>query len=611
MANTPKLKVTELDFDNIKENLKTFMKNQNEFTDYNFDGSGLSHIIDLLAYNTHYLAMNANMALNETYLDTATLRSSVVSHAKTLGYTPRSVRAPVAYLDIVVNNPNLTSLTMPKGTKFTTQVDGSNYGFMTIEDYTAYPSNGVLRFSNIPVYEGTRIIAKYTVDNSNLEKRYLLTDARADTTTLKVSVQNSDSDTTTTTFELVEDITQIGATTNAYFLQEVEDGRFEVYFGDDVIGKKLSDGNIVTLEYVVTNMEEANGASSFSSNSIAGETNVQITTLVRAQGGAPAESTESIRLKAPLDYSSQGRAVTTQDYKVIVPKVYADTKAIQVWGGEDNDPPIYGQVFLSIKTNSGVNLTQAQKNTISTQMKRYNIASVRPTFVDPEITKLILTVNFKVDTKSTTKSIGDLESLVNQVIIDYNSSDLEKFDVVYRHSKLTRLIDNADPSILSNITTNKMAQEFIPQLNEETQYVLKFNNTIFHPEEGHSSVIVSSGFTIVGNDNQLFFDDDGFGNVRTFYLVGGVTKTYVNETAGTINYSTGEITITSITISGTSRTDGKIQIDVIPNSNDIVSVRNQLLEIDTANLSITGEVDTIASGGSTAGTGYRTTQAQA
>lgn len=614
MANTPKLKVTELDFDSIKDNLKTFMKNQDEFSDYNFDGSGLSHIIDLLAYNTHYLAMNANMAVNETYLDTATLRSSVVSRAKELGYTPRSARAPVAYLDIVVNNGNLTTLTMPKGTKFTTQVLGTNYGFMTIEDYTATPVNGVLRFSNIPVYEGTRVVAKYTVDTSNLEKRYMLTDDRADTTTLRVSVQNSEADVTTTTFELAEDITQVKASSNVYFLQETEDGRFQVYFGDDVVGKKLSDGNIVTLEYVVTNMEEANGASSFSSNSIGGQTNVQIATLVRAQGGAQRETTESIRLKAPLDYSSQGRAVTTQDYKVIVPKVYPDTKAIQVWGGEDNDPPIYGQVFISIKTNSGVTLTQAQKNTISNNMKRYNIASVRPTFVDPKITKLILTTNFKYDSKSTTKSVGDLVTIVTNTISNYNSSDLEKFDVVFRFSKLGRLIDNSDPAILSNITTIKMEQTITPTLNAETQYVMEFNNRLYHPHDGHNSMMggitTSTGFTIEGNANTLFIDDDGNGNLRTYYLVGGTTRTYVNETAGTIDYNTGKVTLGAITITGTSLANNQIKLDVLPNSNDIVSVRNQLLEIDMQNLQVTGAVDTITSGGATAGTGYTTAQSQ-
>jgi hypothetical protein len=268
-----KLQVTELDFDDIKTNLKTYMKNQTEFSDYNFEGSGLSTLIDLLAYNTHYLGMNANMAINEAFLDTATLRSSVVSHAKTLGYTPRSARAPVAYIDILVNDTNtLGSVTLPKGTKFTTQISDTTYGFIVNEDITTTKINDIVRFQNVPIYEGTLVTAKYTVDNSDLEKRFLVTDDRADTTTLKVSVQNSAADLTTTIYTLATDISQVTATSNVYFLQEIEDGKFEVYFGDDVVGKKPTDGNIIILEYIVTNKGAANGAKTFSGTAFSGIT---------------------------------------------------------------------------------------------------------------------------------------------------------------------------------------------------------------------------------------------------------------------------------------------------------------------------------------------------
>ena len=618
MAQTPKLQVTELDFDDIKNNLKTYMKNQTEFSDYNFEGSGLSHLIDLLAYNTHYLAMNANMAVNEAFLDTATLRSSVVSHAKTLGYTPRSARAPVAYLDVTLDAPTRSSATISKGTKFTTQVDGRSYGFLVNEDLTTIPSNGILRFTNLPVYEGTLITTKYTVDSSNAEKRYLITDNRADTTTLRVAVQNSVSDTTTETYELATDITQVTADSKVYFLQEVEDGLFEVYFGDDIIGKKPSDGNIIILEYIVTNMTAANGASTFSSTSIDGITGVTVATLIAARGGAEAESTESIRYNAPLDYSSQGRAVTTEDYKLIVPQVYADTKAVQVWGGEDNDPPIYGQVYISLKTNSGVTLTASQKDSIARLLDRYNVASVRPTLVDPNITKLRLTVNFKYDSKSTTKSTGDLESLVRTTIQNYNSTDLDKFDVVFRHSKLTRLIDATDPAILSNITTVRMVNSFTPQLNEPTKYTIKFNNKLHYPLENYINtsrpishptgveVLDSTGFTIAGSNETMYIEDSGNGFIRMFYLESGTTRTYVNNNVGTVNYENGLVTLESLTITGTSNADGTVQIITKPESNDVVSVRNQLVEIDLDNTTIQGASDTITSGGSSAGTNYST-----
>ena len=605
-----KLQVTELDFDDIKNNLKTYMKNQTEFTDYNFEGSGLSTIIDLLAYNTHYLAMNANMAVNESFLDTATLRSSVVSHAKTLGYTPRSARAPVAYVDVTLNSFTGGSATISKGTKFTTKVNDSTYGFVVNAAQTVSPVNGITRFVNLPIYEGTLVTAKYTVDSANLDKKYMVTDARADTTTLKVSVQNSVSDATLTTYTLATDISQVTKTSDVYFLQEVEDGKFEVYFGDGVVGSKPTDGNIVILEYIVTNKDKANGASVFSGTSVGGESDITVATLVSASGGAEPETIQSIKYNAPLDYSSQGRAVTTQDYKTIVPQVYADTKAIQVWGGEDNNPPRYGQVYLAIKTQSGVNLTQAQKDSIVKLLDGYNIASVRPTIVDPEITKLRLTSTVKFDSKSTTNTATSIETIVTNVLTTYNNSDLQNFDGIFRFSKLSRLIDAADNSILSNITTLKIEKTIKPVLNTSSQYILDYSNALYNPHSGHNAtmggIVVSTGFTIAGNSNTIFIDDDGNGNIRTYYLVGGTTRTYLNNTAGTVDYSTGLVTLPSLTITGTSNSDGTVSVVVQPKSNDIVPVRNQLLEIDFTNTKVTAEVDTIESGGSSAGTGYAT-----
>ena len=607
-----KLQVTELDFDQIKDNLKTYMKNQTEFSDYNFEGSGMSQIIDLLAYNTHYLAMNANFAMNEAFLDSATLRSSVVSHAKGLGYTPRSARAPVAYVDVTLNSSTATSATLAKGTRFTTKVDGSTFGFVVNEDITTTPTNGVMRFINVPIYEGTLITSRYTVDLNNIEQKFLISDDRGDTTTLKVSVQTSGSDVSTTTYTLATDITQVTSGAKVYFLQESTDGKFEVYFGDGVVGSSISNGNIVQLQYVVTNKNKANGAKSFSTTSVSGETDVTVALLVAALGGAEPESISSIKFNAPLDYSSQGRAVTTQDYKTILPTVYAGTQAVQVWGGEDNDPPIYGQVFLSVRTKSGTNLTQAQKNSIAVDLKKYNIASIRPTFVNPLITKIKLKVDFKFDSKTTTKTVGDLETLIRSTLATYNSGDLLNFDVVFRHSKISGLIDATDTSILSNTTRLTLNQIITPTLNASTQYVIDFNNALYNPHSGHNATLggitSSTGFTIAGNTNTLYIDDDGNGIIRTYYLVGGQTRTYVDASAGTINYASGKIVLTDLNITSATNTDGTISVDILPASNDVVSVRNQLLEIDLTNTTVSGTVDTVAAGGSSAGTGYTTTQ---
>ena len=607
-----KLQVTELDFDQIKDNLKTYMKNQTEFSDYNFEGSGMSQIIDLLAYNTHYLAMNANFAMNEAFLDSATLRSSVVSHAKGLGYTPRSARAPVAYVDVTLNSSTANSATLAKGTRFTTKVDGSTFGFVVNEDITTTPTNGVMRFINVPIYEGTLITSRYTVDLNNIEQKFLISDDRGDTTTLKVSVQTSGSDVSTTTYTLATDITQVTSGAKVYFLQESTDGKFEVYFGDGVVGSSISNGNIVQLQYVVTNKNKANGAKSFSTTSVSGETDVTVALLVAALGGAEPESISSIKFNAPLDYSSQGRAVTTQDYKTILPTVYAGTQAVQVWGGEDNDPPIYGQVFLSVRTKSGTNLTQAQKNSIAVDLKKYNIASIRPTFVNPLITKIKLKVDFKFDSKTTTKTVGDLETLIRSTLATYNSGDLLNFDVVFRHSKISGLIDATDTSILSNTTRLTLNQIITPTLNASTQYVIDFNNALYNPHSGHNATLggitSSTGFTIAGNTNTLYIDDDGNGIIRTYYLVGGQTRTYVDASAGTINYASGKIVLTDLNITSATNTDGTISVDILPASNDVVSVRNQLLEIDLTNTTVSGTVDTVAAGGSSAGTGYTTTQ---
>lgn len=607
-----KLQVTELDFDLIKDNLKTYMKNQTEFSDYNFEGSGMSQIIDLLAYNTHYLAMNANFAMNEAFLDSATLRSSVVSHAKGLGYTPRSARAPVAYVDVTLNSSTATSATLAKGTRFTTKVDGSTFGFVVNEDITTTPTNGVMRFINVPIYEGTLITSRYTVDLNNIEQKFLISDDRGDTTTLKVSVQTSGSDVSTTTYTLATDITQVTSGAKVYFLQESTDGKFEVYFGDGVVGSSISNGNIVQLQYVVTNKDRANGAKSFSTTSVSGETDVTVALLVAALGGAEPESISSIKFNAPLDYSSQGRAVTTQDYKTILPTVYAGTQAVQVWGGEDNDPPIYGQVFLSVRTKSGTNLTQAQKNSIAVDLKKYNIASIRPTFVNPLITKIKLKVDFKFDSKTTTKTVGDLETLIRSTLATYNAGDLLNFDVVFRHSKISGLIDATDTSILSNTTRLTLNQIITPTLNASTQYIIDFNNALYNPHSGHNATLggitSSTGFTIAGNTNTLYIDDDGNGIIRTYYLVGGQTRTYVDASAGTINYASGKIVLTDLNITSATNTDGTISVDILPASNDVVSVRNQLLEIDLTNTTVSGTVDTVAAGGSSAGTGYTTTQ---
>jgi len=611
-----KLEISELDFDGIKANLKTFLSQQDEFTDYNFEGSGMSVLLDTLAYNTHYLAYNANMLANEMYLDSADLRSSVVSLAKQVGYTPTSCTSSTAVLDVLVNNASGASLTMSRGTKFTTTVDGQSYSFVNNADVSITPTDGVYQFNDLKVYEGSYLNYKYTVSTSDIDQRFIIPNDSVDTTTLTVKVQESSSDSTTNTYTLATGISALDSTSKVYFLQEVEGGRFEVYFGDGVLGKAVADGNIVILDYINCNRDAPNGASSFSlSGTIGGFSSATVTTDSNATGGTGLESISSIKYNAPRDYSSQDRAVTAEDYKVLVKSLYANAQAVQVYGGEDAETPDYGKVYISIKAKSGSNLTVATKESIVTSLKKYAVASVTPVIIDPETTYITVVVNFKYDSDKTTKDVTTLQTNVLSKVATYNTNTLEDFTGMFRYSKLVEAINDADTSILSNITTVKMYKYFTPTLNSGLKYTLNFNNALYNPHSEHNKsaggIISSTGFKINDDSsaNEHFLDDDGAGNLRAYYL-SGTTRVYTDSSFGTVNYTTGEVILTSAHLTSISNVDGatstRVRVFAIPSSNDIVPVRNQVLSIDTSNSTISGEVDAIVSGSSQAGTSYTT-----
>ena len=623
--NTKRLNVTEFDFDEVKDNLKVFLSGQTEFTDYDFEGSGMNAMLDVLAYNTHYLGFNANMLANEMFLDSASLRSSVVSHAKTLGYIPNSARAAVATVNVVLNTSSLTSATMAAGTVFKSTVDGTDYQFVTSDSITASTVGSSIPFLLVKIYEGTFVTTRYTVDSTDADQRFLVPNRRADTSTLKVVVQNSSSDNTTTTFTQATDITQVTDSSNAYFLQEVENGKFEVYFGDGVIGTALSDGNIVILTYVVSNTTAANSASIFkNSASIANVTDVSVEVVDVANGGSEPETITSIKYNAPLDYASQGRCVTTEDYKVYAKKLYANAKSVQVFGGESGsfDTSLgvvstaeYGKVFISIVSTTGLNLTTSEKKQLVTDFGKYTVASITPVIVDPETIFIILNVTFKYDSSKTTSSASQIESEITNDLTSYNTNTLEQFEGLFRHSKITRLVDDANSSILNNTTNVTLGKFFTPTTTAAASYNLYFNNALYNPHTGHNAsgggILSSTGFFISGDTtNEHFFDDNGEGVVRLYYVQSGI-KVYTDSTAGTINYATGAIAIDSIFITTVSDVDGgtstQIRITVIPNSKDIVPIRNQVLKIDFTNSTITGQVDTIAVGDAAAATTYAST----
>jgi len=610
-----KLVVSDYDFDAIKTNLKSFLQGQTQFQDYDFEGSSLNILLDILSYNTHYLAYLANMSTNELYLDSADIRNNIVSLAKMIGYTPSSPRAPMASIDVTLNNATGTSVTMNKGTVFATTVNDISYQYVTNSDFTITPVAGVYKFSNLPIYEGTLVTFKYTADTTDVDQKFIIPSAKADTSTLLVKVQNSSADTTTETYSLAGGYNNVTATSKVYFIQEGQDGKYEIYFGDGVNGASLDDGNIVILEYIVTNIEDSNGASSFSlSGNIGGFTNVTISTVSSSQGGANSETDESIRLNAPLQYAAQDRAVTTTDYETLVQSIYPNALSVSAWGGEDDETPRYGIVKIGIKAASGSTLTETTKQNIVNKLKPYNVASVSPQIVDPETTSVLLTSTVKYNTITTTKSNDTLKSEIITAITNYNTNTLQKFDSIYRHSKLTGLIDSVDVSILSNITTIKIRKSFTPILSSSEKYNIYFRNALFNPHSGHNTaaggILSSTGFKVTGSDFEMFLDDDGQGNIRRYYLASGI-RTYANDTQGTIDYATGEIALNSLNVASISNIRGAtstvVEITVTPDSNDIVPVRDQIVEIDVANSGITVTADTFVGGSADAGVGYTTT----
>ena len=611
-----RLEISELDFENIKSSLKRFLSNQTQFKDYDFDGSSMAVLLDLLAYNTHYLAYNANFVANEMFMDTAQLRSSVASLAKLVGYTPNSARAPIADLKLVINDATGSTVTIPAGTKFSSAIDGLTYTFVTVGDHVVQPIDGVYTAQSLEVYEGTYVSYNYTVDTSDIDQRFLIPSDRADSTTISVAVQNSASDVTTSTYNKATSITELDGTSKVYFLQEAEDGQYEIYFGDGVIGKKLDDGNIISISYVVTNKTEANGATSFSlSGSISGFTDVTITVNSSAQGGAEPETLQSIKTNSANFYASQDRAVTVEDYKTKTKQLYANVQSVSAWGGEDNDVPFYGRVYISILPTSGSNLTESTKSRIITNLKKFSVASVTPVIVDPEITNIILRSSIKFDAGATTKVSDAIKSDVITTITNYNANTLQSFDNMFRHSKVVGLIDDTDDSILSNVTTVQLRKSFTPTLGSSQKYSIAFSNALYNPHSGHASdgggILSSSGFKIDGNTTDVFFlDDDGNGNVRR-YKMDGSARSYANNTQGTIDYSSGLVEVNSLNVSNIENIRGAastvIEITVKPNSNDIVPIRNQVLDIDVANSSVTVEADTLVGGSANAGIGYTTT----
>ena len=616
---TTNLKVTELDFADIKENLKAFLKQQTEFNDYDFDGSGMSVLLDVLAYNTHYNAMNAHFALNEAFLDSAQIRGNVVTRAKLLGYVPRSILSPRATVTITVDVSGEsgtipTTLTLPRGTKLKTLIGGEEFQYVVLDNHTAPLESNKFIFSNITICEGSFREIKYRVDNDIENQKFQLSDDHADTSTLRVRVQENEESTAFDIYTKFESLSTVNEETKTYYLQQNSNEYFEIYFGDGVTGFKPTNNNIVTLDYVITKGDESNGAgdavnstTGFSAvDNVGGFSTITILTNALSAGGVEEETSESIRFNAPLTFTSQNRAVTADDYAAIIKKSFANIDSISTWGGEDQDPPEYGRAYIAIKPLLSQTLTEDEKSEITgVILKGKNVVSITPEIVDPNFTNLELDVFFKYNPNLTDRSSTDLQTVVRDTIKDYNFNNLNKFDGVFRHSELLRKIDNSDPSILNSTVRPRMFQNITPVNNALNNFDLTFTSPFFQSGNSSTFVLNSTAFKI--NSEDCFFGDIPIAGSTTrqvivYKKVAGANVTVIAN-AGTLDVPNGKITLNSFQ----PDTTDVIRLTLTPNSLDLAPKRDQLLTIDDTRVTITPEIDTIAVSGSTGSINYTTT----
>lgn len=604
MASSKKINITELDFDAIKQNLKEYLKGQSEFQDYDFEGSGLAVLLDILAYNTHYNALYDNLAINELFLDSAIKRSSVVSLAKTLGYTPRSAKCATATVNLTVTSasagPQLIQI--PAYSPFTATVDGQTFTFYNIEPLSATGTGTQYTINNVVITEGEQLTYRYTVANGT---RYIIPNANVDLDTLRVRVQENSTSSEFNTFTRSTSLIDADATTRVFWVKEIDDGLYELTFGNDVIGQGLQNGNVVSIDYFVSNLDAANGARIFNFNGSPpynGATVSVSVTSPAANGSAP-ESVDSIKFNAPRSYAAQNRAVTTEDYKAIIYNQFPDAKSVAVWGGEDNNPPVYGKTFVCVRPVTATKLTNQQKSDIiNTILSSKNVVSVIPEILDPEYLNIALNVTVYFNPRETIRTAREIEQLVTQTIFNYDDNDLQKFDGVFRHSKLSRLIDATEKSISNNNTTVLIRRKIAPRYNVSAQYLLNIVNPIYTTGLAQNN-IYTTGFFVAGRGETIhYLDDDGVGNMRLYYIGSSAEKIIVNPSIGTVDYAAGIINIKNLNI--TAIADIDFEVSIRPSSYDVVSAYTQIAEIARDHLTVTAIPDETANGDLRAGKNY-------
>jgi len=629
----PFTKFTNLDFDQIKTSIKDYLRANSNFTDFDFEGSNFSVLIDALAYNTYITAFNSNMVVNESFLDSATLRENVVSLARNIGYVPKSRTAASASISFSVQPKSSTStVTLQAGLVCTGTASGSSYIFSIPDNTTATVSNGVASFNNLTIKQGTFLRKQFIVDGS-LDQKFILDNAYIDTSTIRVYVKGPGDTGLGNPYTLADNIFEVDATSKIYLIQEIKDEKYELLFGDGRFGKKLENNAVITVTYIITDGKDGNGATSFTfagtfkneSDAIEIPDNtITVTTIESSQNGSDIESIDSVRNFAPRLYASQYRAVTARDYESIIKsKIYPETESVSVVGGEELTPPQFGKVFISIKPKNGTFVSDFNKQEIKNKLKQYSVAGVNPEIIDLKI----LYVEIDSSIYYNYAQVSSVENLKTNVIKSLNSyaqsTDLNAFGGRFKYSKVLQVIDNTDTAVTSNITKVRIRRDLKAKINSPTQYEICYGNKFHINPEGKN--IKSTGFHILGEPSTVYFTDTpsknsdgtltGKGVIsiikQTPVLVGvGTTATLqtpvVVQSAGTINYETGEILLGAITIVSTELSQDIIEIQAFPESNDVIGLKDLYLSFSISKSKINMIKDVIASGDDVSGVVFST-----
>lgn len=619
---------TNLDFDQIKSSIREYLRANSNFTDYDFEGSNLSTLVDVLAYNTYITSYNANMISNEVFIDSATLRENVVSLARNIGYVPHSRSSSKAnvsfFVDVTGLSTNPLTITLKSGVVCTTNTSfgNQNFSFIIPQDITVPVVNGIALFENVNVYEGSFVVNSFSIDANNPNQKIILENANIDIDSISVFVRDTQSSTIRNTYKLSKNLFDITSESRVFFIQEIEDQRYELIFGDGIFGKKLENLNYIEVSYNVTNGENGNGISSFNFNGrIVDNSNRVVTTGISllttnspSQNGREIESVESIKKYAPRKYSAQNRAVTATDYETIIPTIYPEAESISVFGGEDLNPPQYGRVFISIKPINGPFVSNQVKDNIERSLRRYSVAGIVPKIIDLKYLYLETDTTAYYNSNSTSDPNYLKDIIFNNIRNYSNSKELNKYGARFKYSKYLKIIDDSNSAITSNITKIVMRRDLRSSLNTFADYEICYGNE-FHIKNSNGYNIKSSGFLVSGINDTLYMSDvpdsNGLkGTIFFFKLQSATQPVIVRRNVGTIDYIKGEIILYPVNITSTVKTSfaqSIIEISVVPKSNDVIGLQDLYLQLDINNSSLNMLSDEISSGSDISGSSYKVT----